>query len=395
MKKVLFTLFIVAIAVSSLLVVGCQKQEQPAGQQQQETQAAGPDFKIGIVFDVGGRGDKSFNDSAYRGLIKIAEEYNGYIKDDPDNVNHGTKVEMKYLEPKQGGQDREQLLRVLAEDGYHLLYGVGFAFTDALGRVSKDFPDTHFALIDGYIPDLTADSNVTCIAFKEHEGSFMVGALAGMWLADHASGQKLGFIGGMDIPLIHKFHGGFLAGAMYANPNLRPDGMIMGQYIGQDPTAFNDPQKAEQIATNMYDQGAEIIYHAAGASGSGLFKAAYEADKWAIGVDSDQGLVYASSDSAEERAIGEHIMTSMLKRVDNGVFLLAKDYIDNSGNVDGGYVNYGLAENGVGVAVNQYNQDLIAPYQDKLNQYKQEIIDGKISVPDSDTKIADWKKATF
>jgi basic membrane protein A len=360
------------------------------GEKTQEVQA-----KIGIAFDVGGRGDKSFNDSAYRGLRRLAEEYNGYIAGDPDQVDHGNQVELKYLEPKQGGQDREQLLRVMAEDGYGLIVGVGFAYTDTLQKVAKDFPDTHFVLIDSRIPELTEDSNITCVTFKEHEGSFMLGALAGLWLKDNASGGKLGYIGGMDNPLIHKFHGGYMAGAMYVNENLREDGMIMGQYIGQDPTAFNQPQVAERIANNMYGNGAEIIYHAAGASGSGLFQAAYDNDKWAMGVDSEQGVVYRSSDSEQEQSIGEHIMTSMLKRVDTAVFNLGKEYIENEGEVDGGYVTYGLANNGVALAENDWNEDIIAPYKDELDNLRSQIENGEISVPSTDADVPQWAEETF
>jgi basic membrane protein A and related proteins len=383
-KRWVFVLLVLSIVIFGLVLSGCAREEE----------AEEVEYRIGIVFDVGGRGDRSFNDSAYEGLVLIAEEFDGYIADDPDDVDYGTEVELKYLEPRQGGQDREQLLRVLAEDGYDLLYGVGFAFTDALGKVAADFPDTHFALIDGYIPDLGADSNITCIAFAEHEGSFMVGALAAMYLQDNGGG-RLGFIGGMDIPLIHKFHGGFMAGAMYVDEAHRPEGEIFGQYIGQDPTAFNDPQTAENIARNMYDEGAEIIYHAAGGSGTGLFKAAYDMGKLAIGVDSDQGLVYAEAENAQERAVGEQILTSMLKRVDIGVFLLAEDFIQGNGDTDGGYVSYGLDDNGVGYAVNDYNRDTVAPYQDRLDALKAEVVNGDIVVPESDTEIPEWREATF
>ncbi|MQY76602.1 MAG: BMP family ABC transporter substrate-binding protein, partial [Spirochaeta sp.] len=169
-------------------------------------------FKIGIAFDVGGRGDKSFNDSAYAGLVHLAKDFKGYIAGDPDNVDFGKETELKYLEPKSGGQDREQLLRILAEDGYNLVIGVGFMYSDALGKVAKDFPNVHFAIIDGWLPDLTETSNITCLGFTEHEGSFLVGAIAG--LKNKKLGGKLGFIGGMDMPLIHKFHAGFYAGSV-------------------------------------------------------------------------------------------------------------------------------------------------------------------------------------
>ncbi len=380
MKKALLALLIVLVAIA---VLGCKKKEEAAAPE-------GPKYKIGICFDIGGRGDQSFNDSAYHGMVMLAERYNGYIKDDPSNVDHGKDIELKYLEPKAGGQDREQLLRALAEDGYQLIIGVGFLFTDSITKVAADFPDQHFGIIDGYIPDLTADSNITCLSFAEHEGSFLVGAIAGMM----NKGGKVGFIGGMDIPLIHKFQGGFYAGVMYVNPELRKPNALLGQYCGKDPTAFNDPKTAESIAVNFYRQGATIIYHAAGGSGAGLFKAARDLDKWAIGVDSDQGLIYATSDSSEERAMAEHILTSMLKRVDNAVFLTGQELIQ-SDDVKGGYDEFGLADDGVGYAVNEYNQKVLDPVRADVDQLKQKIIDGEITVPDDDSKVAEWAKATF
>lgn len=356
-----------------------------AGGTKEKSKTAGPKYKIGLVFDIGGRGDKSFNDSAHAGLIHIAKQYKGYIKDDPDNVNYGTVIEMKYLEPKAGGQDREQLLRVLAEQGYNLIYGIGFMFSDPLAKVAKDFPNVHFAIVDGYIPNLNENSNITCLLFKEHEGSFLVGAIAGLM----NKGGKIGFIGGMDIPLIHKFEGGYIAGALYVNPKLRDESMIIAQYIGKDPSAFKDAPAAYNIASNMYRQGATIIYHAAGASGDGLFQAAEEYKKLAIGVDSDQGLIYATAKDAATRARGKYILTSMLKRVDNSVFQTATELIEN-GKVNGGYHSFGLKEDGVGFAVNQYNKDKLAPIIDRIKSIRKKIIDGEITVPDDDSKVKAW-----
>lgn len=378
MKRIAFVLSLLLIA-GALFASGGQEAAEDV------------DYRIGIVFDVGGRGDNSFNDSAYRGLVMIAEEFGGYIADDPDNVDFGSNIELNYLEPQAGGQDREILLRTLAEDGYDLIFGVGFAFAESLGAVAADFPDTKFSIIDSVVEQ----PNVTSITFAEHEGSFLVGALAGLVLADNSPGSPIGFIGGMDIPLIHKFHGGYYAGAMWTNPNLRSEEQLLGQYIGQDPTAFQDPQTAESIATNFYDNGAFIIYHAAGASGSGLFSAAQEYDRWAIGVDSDQGLILAESDSAEERALAEHILTSMLKRVDNSVFQVASDFINNGGSLEGGVRTFGVADGGVGVAVNEYNEDLVAPYMDEIEEIRQQIVAGEIEVPLTDGDVRAWAEANF
>ncbi|MCF7937207.1 MAG: BMP family ABC transporter substrate-binding protein [Spirochaetales bacterium] len=392
-----FSVLVLVLLAAFLMIVpfqafaGGAQESESGGEKVDEQAMAEPEYKIGIVFDVGGKGDKSFNDSAYRGLKKIAEEYNGYIADDPDNINYGNNIELKYLEPKSGGQDREVLLRVLAQEGYDLVIGVGFAFTDSLGKVAQEFENVHFGIVDGYIPDLTEDSNVTCLGFAEHQGSFLVGAIAAL----AADGKPLGYIGGMDIPLIHRFHSGFFAGAMYADQRYVEDrDLLMAQYIGKDPSAFADPKSGENIAANFYNQGAEIIYHAAGASGNGLFKAAKDMEKWAIGVDSDQGLVYASSDTKEEQETSKWILTSMLKRVDNSVYLTAQELIE-TGEVKGGYKTFDLEDNGVGYAVNDYNRELLAPYADQVEAMKQDIIDGKISVPDHDDKLDAWISETF
>ncbi|MFW6180396.1 MAG: BMP family lipoprotein [Spirochaetota bacterium] len=381
MKKIAAVCLVVAFAAALPLF---------GGKEEAAEKPAGPEYKIGIVFDVGGRGDKSFNDSAYRGLVRLAEEYGGFIKDDPSKIDQGDRIQLKYLEPKPGGQDREILLRVMAEDGYDLVIGVGFMFTDSITKVAADFPGVHFGIVDGFIPDLTGDSNITCLLFEEHQGSFLVGAIAGY----KNKGGKVGFIGGMDMPLIHKFHGGFLAGVMYVNPELRSRDMLFAQYIGKSGQAFNDPKTAENIALNMYGQGATIIYHAAGASGTGLFKAARETGKLAIGVDSDQGLQYATSDNPEEREIAKHILTSMLKRVDRSVFLTGQQLIE-TGRVAGGYRSFGLADGGVGYAVNEYNRDRLADIRDELENLRQMIIDGEITVPDHDDQLEEWARSNL
>jgi basic membrane protein A len=168
--------------------------------------------------------------------------------------------------------------------------------------------------------------------------------------------------------------------------------MILGQYAGKDPTAFNDPKTGESIAVNFFKQGASIIYHASGGTGAGLFKAAKDMGKLAIGVDSDQGLIYATSKSEEEKKMAEFIVTSMLKRVDNAVFLTGKELIQTGKNV-GGYVSFSLANDGVGYALNDFNKKKLQPVVARLNSLKKDIVAGKITVPDDDAKVADWAKA--
>jgi basic membrane protein A len=365
-------------------MAGCQKK-------QEAPKAAAAKYKIGIVFDVGGKGDKSFNDSAYNGLKMVAEQYKGFIKDDPANINFGTDVELKYLEPKQGGEDREQLLRVLSDDGYNLVFGIGFMFSDSIAKVAKDYPKVHYVCVDGYVPDLTETSNLTCVSFAANEGSFLVGALSGLMVKDNPK-AKVGFIGGQDMPLIHNFQAGFIAGAAYANPNLRKSGMILGQYCGKDGTAFNDPKTGESIASTMYKNGAEVIYHAAGGSGTGLFNAAKAAGKYAIGVDSDQGLVYMTNDKdPAAKEVGKFIVTSMMKRVDNSVLALSKSLIE-SGSVKGGYIAFSLADNGVGYATNDFNKDQLAPYTAQLDELKAKVVSGEIKVPGDDAAAAAFVK---
>jgi basic membrane protein A len=253
-----------------------------------------------------------------------------------------------------------------------------------MGKVAKDFPDIHFCIIDSYV-DLP---NVTGLEFKENEGSFLVGAIAGLM----SKGQKVGFLGGVDIPLIHRFDNGFQAGAMYVSKALRANGMVLSQYISKDFSGFADPTGGYNVASNLYKQGAAIVFHAAGASGDGLFKAAEEAKKYSIGVDSDQGLIYASDKSTATQARAKWILTSMEKRVDNAVLAAATEFIKGNGSMSSGEERFGLKENGVGFADNKYNHALIAPYLAQVNKLKADIIAGTIVVPDENTDVAAWAK---
>ncbi len=350
--------------------------------------SAAPKVRIGLVFDLAGRGDNSFNDSAYNGLVMLAKAYKGWIEGDPSKVSFGTEIQLKYAEPKGGGQDRETLMRALAEDGYNPIYGIGFAFGDALSKVAKDFPQTHFVGIDVFLPDLTADSNILCAGFTENEGSFLVGALA----AYKANGQKIGFMGGVDIGLIHRFENGFRAGAMYVNPAYRKDGMILVQYISKEFSGFNDPKGGYDVATNLFKQGAAIVYHAAGGSGDGLFKAAMEMGKIGIGVDSDQALVYVSQKDPAVQGRAKFVMTSMLKRVDNAVFAIGKEFIDK-GTIPGGYRTFNLSSDGVGYAINRLNKAQLDPYAARIKVLRDKIVSGALKVPDENTDMADWAKS--
>ena len=259
------------------------------------------------------------------------------------------------------------------------MFGVGFLFADSIFRVANDYPRTTFVLIDGNIPDLDEGSNLICVSFAEEEGSFLAGVLAAL-LVEADSDPKVGFLGGMDMTLIRKFDAGFHAGAAYASPVMRQQGRVLSAYIGKDGSAFNDPGRASILAESMYAAGAGVIYHAAGASGAGLFSTAARLGKRAIGVDSDQGLAYASSADPAERDASRFILSSMLKRVDNAVYALSEELM-RRGSIEGGYRVFGLADGGVALARNDANAEALAPYDEKLESIARRIVAGEIRVP--------------
>lgn len=333
----------VAVALLAVLVATLGSAAAPS------VQAQAGKLKVGLVFDVGGRGDLSFNDMAYAGLQKATQQY-------------GKTITTKYLEPTAGGENRENLVRLLAEDNYNLVIGVGFLFTDAITKVAKDFPKARFAIVDG-CPDTPAP-NIACLLFKEQEGSFLVGALAGMF----TKANKVGFVGGMQIPLIERFEAGYTAGAKYVNPKVT----VYSDYAGTTGEAFRNPVKGKELALAQYDQGADIIYHASGGTGVGVFEAAVVRNRMAIGVDADQSLTV----KPDQRS---HVLSSMQKRVDVAVFGTIQAL--TKGTWKPGPQVFGLKEDGVGFAVNTYNKKMMAPYVSKLKALREDIIAGKITVP--------------
>ena len=316
----------------------------------------GSDVQVGLAYDVGGRGDESFNDAAYRGLQAAIDE--GLVTE--ENVNA--------LEANQSGSNRDDNVINLAEQGSDLVVPVGFAFSEGIQKVAPDFPDVNFAIVDGFACLDEPCKNVSNLTFKEEEGSFLVGAAAAL----KSEAGTIGFLGGQrGTGLIEKFQAGYEAGAKAVNPDIE----ILVEYIGDTTQAFVDPTKGEALSNKMYDGGADIVYHAAGLSGAGLFKAAVEQDELAIGVDSDQSLTA----SPEQR---EHILTSMLKRVDTAVHDAIQQ--EGEGSFKAGTQVFGLAEQGVDYAVNEYNDNdqlLSKDIQTKLEDYKEQIVSGAIKVP--------------
>jgi basic membrane protein A len=305
----------------------------------------------GVVFDMGGRGDKSFNDGAYLGGERARRELGAHVR---------------FIEPGDGS-DREAGLRLLAAEGMDVVFGVGFIFSDDLTQLAKEYPNTRFAGVDYAIGADSAGNpiptppNLAALKFREEEGSFLVGALAALV----SRTKKLGFVGGMNFPLIHKFEAGYRAGVKHVCPTCT----IVSQYAGVTPEAFRNPGRGKELALSQYEQGVDIIYHASGSTGLGVFEAARQTGKLAIGVDADQ---YAEAPG--------HILTSMVKGVDVAVFEATRWVKD--GTFKGGYYQLGLKEGGVGYVYDENNKSLIpdAVHQ-RVEQLRQEIIAGRIKVP--------------
>jgi basic membrane protein A len=331
-------LITVALALLSLLL--------PSGQDEPAPQGALVGTRVGLVFDVGGRGDKSFNDAAYEGVHRGSREL-------------GVSIEL--LEPS-GAEDREAALRLFAARGFDLVIGVGFIFSSDVNEVARDFPKTKFACVD-YAPpqDGNIPANVVGLGFREEQGSFLVGAVAALL----SKSKHLGFVGGMDIPLIHRFEAGYGAGMKHVCPSCE---LHIG-YAGTTPEAFRDPAKGKAIAISQIASEVDVIYHASGTTGHGVFEAARDASILAIGVDSDQ----------HDEMPGT-VVTSMIKRVDVAVF----DTIQavGEGRFKNGMAVFGVAENGVSyVNEGPHAAGIPASVKERVAKLRDQIAAGEISVP--------------
>ncbi|WP_321505848.1 BMP family ABC transporter substrate-binding protein [Breoghania sp.] len=304
--------------------------------------ATAADKTPAVVYDLGGKFDKSFNESAYTG----AEKYKA-----------DTGVAYRDFEIQNDSQ-REQGLRNFARRGMTPIVGIGFSYEQAIKKVATEFPDTEFAIVDSVV-DLP---NVRSILFKEHEGSYLVGVLAAM----ASKTGKVGFVGGMDIPLIRKFACGYLQGAKSVGDNIE----VIQNMTGTTGAAWNDPVKGGELAKAQFDQGVDVVYHAAGGTGIGVLQAAADAGKLGIGVDSNQNALHPGS-----------VLTSMVKSVDVAVYKAFED--SAKGNWTSGVQALGLAEGGVDWAYDDNNKDLITEeMKAAVEKAKQDIISGKIEVHD-------------
>jgi basic membrane protein A len=300
------------------------------------------DFKPAVVYDLGGKFDGSFNEAAYTGAERFKEE---------------TGVEYRDFEIQNDSQ-REQALRRFARDGYDPVIAIGFSHGAAMEKVAAEFPDTRFAIVD-MVVDLP---NVRSILFQEHEGSYLVGVLAAM----AADGGDVGFVGGMDIPLIRKFACGYVGGVKSVNA----DAEVFQNMTGSTGAAWNDPVKGGELAQSQIDRGAEVVYHAAGGTGRGVLQAAADAGKLGIGVDSNQNHLHPGQ-----------VLTSMLKRVDVAV-VDAFNAAMNDEWTTGVYV-LGLAEDGVGWALDEHNEALVTPeMKAAVEEAAAKIVSGEVQVHD-------------
>src|ERR1700730_5182498 len=328
--------------VLALLVSACNPQSYGADDKAK--------VHVGIVFDIGGKDERSFNAAAWEGVQRAAKELPIVLRD----IEPGTP---NAIEPA---------MRAFAERGFDLIIGVGFAQAPIMEQVAKDYPNIHFAIIDG----VSEMPNVASLVFKEHEGSYLVGMLA----AKTSKTGTIGFLGGMDIGLIHRFEKGYEEGAKAVNPNIR----INQNYVGVTDGAWNNPGKGKELSLAQIGKGADVIFTAAGNSGLRVFDAVEQAGKqngrathFVIGVDSNQNMVKPG-----------FVLTSMVKRVDNAVYDIIKDVVEKK--FQAGFHVFGLESEGVGYVIEKYNRDLITPEAiQAAGEAKKKIIAGQIKVTDA------------
>lgn len=352
MKKKAGLLLSLTLAASTMLGA-CGNANKEAGDTKKTS-----GFKVGMVTDVGGVDDKSFNQSAWEGLTEFGKKNS--LKENED---------YRYLQSTRDSEYEPNLTK-FAEGNYNLTFGIGYLMQEAVEKVADQFPNNQFAIVDSVIDK----KNVTSITFKENEGSFLVGVVAALT----TKSNKVGFIGGTKSPLIQKFEYGFKAGVKAVNPNIE----VVAEYA----EAFDKPEKGSVLASAMYGQGVDVIYHASGATGNGVFTEAKNRAKkgtkvWVIGVDRDQ----------HQEGMPENVtLTSMVKRVDVAVAEVAQEMKD--GKLEGGKtLEFGLKEEGVGIAPTKDNVSQDA--QTKVEEYTKKILNGEIKVPATEEEYKAYEAA--
>jgi basic membrane protein A and related proteins len=350
------TVLISSVLALALLAVGCAGgQTGGSGGGGDEGGGGGggaAEVRPALVLDVGGLGDQSFNDSAYAGLQRAKREFN---------------VETETLESS-SPTDYVDNLTQLADSGYNPVFAVGFLMTDALNEVAPQYPDTNFAIVDSAVEP----QNAASLLFREQEGSYLAGVVAGLMTQEsteytNPDDKVVGFLGGQESDLIGKFQAGYEAGV----ESVCSDCEVLVQYAGSTPDAFNDPARGKEISLQQINQGADIIYHASGATGAGLFEAAGEKSIFAIGVDADQAKLFPDAP----------ILTSVVKRVDNAVFQTIEQ--TRGGFPGGKVVEFGLDDKGISLApFGRFDGDVPQNVKDEVDSAQQGIMNGDIKVPD-------------
>ena len=337
-----------SLSIATLAACGAKSTDNNASSGASGSSAASG-IKVGMAYDIGGRGDQSFNDSAARGLDQAKEEL-------------GVQVNEAEAKTGEAEADKETRLKSLVSAGYNPVIAVGFVYQDAVNKVAKDNPNVKFAIIDSSSPD--QPSNVTSLTFSEQEGSYLAGVAA----ASKSKAHHIGFIGGVQSELIKKFEAGYKAGAKSIDPNI----VVETTYLSTPPdfSGFNDPGKGKEAAQGQLDKGADVIYAAAGSSGNGAIEAISTRGKWAIGVDSDQAKQPAL------KQYSEHILTSMVKNVNVAVFDYIKAHKD--GNPLTGVKNFDLKSEGVSLSK---TGGFLADIQGKLDAATQQITSGATKIP--------------
>lgn len=321
----------------------------PARAASKRERSGKPRARVGLVFDVGGRGDKSFNDAAYIGVSRAERELG---------------VEVSYLEPS-STEDREAALRLFAARGFDIVIGVGFIFSSDIEAVARAYPNVRFAGLDFAPGPNGIPENVAALAFREEEGSFLVGAVAGLM----SKSGHVGFVGGMSGPLIRKFEIGYIAGVQAACAQEKKACAVHAAYAGTTPDAFRDPAKGKALTNAQIAAGSDVIYHASGSTGHGVFEAAKEAHALAIGVDADQ---YDEMPGT--------VITSMIKRGDVLVFDIVRDVVE--GRFAGGMRVFGLSDDGVDwVHEGPHAAGIPDDVKRKVEALRAEVIAGRVSVP--------------
>ncbi len=306
------------------------------------TSALAAPLKVGVVLDKGGKDDKSFNASAYKGVTEAQKKLG---------------ITLKVVESSDDAS-LEASLRTFAQRGFDLVIGIGFVMVEPMTKVAAAFPKVKFLIMDG----VATGPNIRSLTFKEQEGSFLVGALAALTTKT----KTVGFIGGMDVPLIRRFERGYRAGVQHIDPTTK----TLVNYVGSTSEAWRDPTKGKELAVSQYNRKADIIFSASGASGMGVFDAAEELKKLVIGCDSNQNGLKPG-----------RVLTSMVKHLDNGVYATIEQAVQ--GKFESGTFQLGLKEGAIDYVIDSFNRPLVSPANEaKINSLKKDIISGKIKVPD-------------